>query len=169
MRWLVRHRHGSVHQVNQPAKQPWEGITMSKIDELKSDIERLPGEEVSELFRWLSKKEWENWDKEIEADSEAGKLDFLVCEAHEGKSKGTLKEVVEASHHPSFLDFPCPPTGIRAANCPSKLRAPESEPCPPFPAFQENRETVVREGWNQLPCRRGGGRRGLHLGLGRSS
>ena len=65
---------------------------MSKIDELKADIERLPSEEVSELFRWLSEKEWENWDKEIEADSEAGKLDFLVREAHEGKSKGTLKE-----------------------------------------------------------------------------
>ena len=45
---------------------------MSKIDELKVDIERLPGEEVAELFRWLSEKEWENWDEEIKADSQAG-------------------------------------------------------------------------------------------------
>jgi len=66
---------------------------MSKIDELKEDIEKLPSEELAELFRWLSEKEWENWDKEIEADSQAGRLDFLVREAREEKAKGTLKEM----------------------------------------------------------------------------
>lgn len=66
---------------------------MSKIDELKADIERLPSEEMAELFRWLSNKEWESWDREIAADSQAGKLDFLVREAHEAKAKGTLKEI----------------------------------------------------------------------------
>jgi hypothetical protein len=60
---------------------------MSKIDELKADIERLPSEELAELFP--SEKEWEIWDKEIEADSQAGRLDFLVREAHEEKAKGT--------------------------------------------------------------------------------
>ena len=62
---------------------------MSKIDELKADFERLPSEELAELFRWLSEKEWESWDKEIAADPDAGKLDFLVREAHEEKAKGT--------------------------------------------------------------------------------
>jgi len=74
----------------------WEvlkGNAMSKIDELKADIERLPSEEMAELFRWLSKKEWESWDREIEADSQAGKRDFLAREAHEEKAKGTLKEI----------------------------------------------------------------------------
>jgi Fe-S cluster biosynthesis and repair protein YggX len=66
---------------------------MSKIDELKADIERLPGEEAAELFRWLSEKEWERWEKEIEADSRAGRLDFLVREAREEKAKGTLREI----------------------------------------------------------------------------
>ena len=56
---------------------------MSKVDELKSEIERLPTEEFSELVRWLSEKDWERWDKQIEADSEAGKLDFLEREALE--------------------------------------------------------------------------------------
>jgi len=68
---------------------------MSKIDELKADIERLPGEEVSELFRWLCEKECESWDKEIEADSEAGKLDFLVREAQKGKARFRGKELVD--------------------------------------------------------------------------
>jgi hypothetical protein len=53
---------------------------MSKVDELKTEIERLPEKEFTELVRWLSERDWERWDKEIEADSEAGKLDFLVRE-----------------------------------------------------------------------------------------
>jgi hypothetical protein len=57
---------------------------MSKIDELKADIEGLPSEELAELFP--SEKEWENWDKEIEADSQAGRLDFLAREAHQRRS-----------------------------------------------------------------------------------
>jgi hypothetical protein len=66
---------------------------MSKIDEFKADIERLPSEQLAEPFRWLSEKEWENWDREIEADSQSGRLDFLVREAHAEKAKGTLKEL----------------------------------------------------------------------------
>jgi hypothetical protein len=71
----------------------WEGKTMSKIDELKAEIESLPSEEFAEIFRWLSEKDWERWDKEIEADSQAGRLDFLVREAREEKAKGTLKDL----------------------------------------------------------------------------
>jgi hypothetical protein len=74
-------------------RQRGKGNTMSKIDELKADIEKLPSEEFAELVRWLSEKEWESWDKEIEADAQAGRLDFLMREAHEEKSKGTLKEL----------------------------------------------------------------------------
>ena len=66
---------------------------MSKIDELKAEIESLPNEEFAEIFRWLSEKDWERWDKEIEADSQSRKLDFLVREAREEKAKGTLKDL----------------------------------------------------------------------------
>jgi hypothetical protein len=73
--------------------QRWKENTMSKIDELKTDIERLSSEEAAELFRWLSEREWESWDKEMEADSQSGRLDFLVREALHEKAKGTLKEL----------------------------------------------------------------------------
>ena len=73
--------------------QRWKGNTMSKVDELKAEIERLPSQEFAELFRWLSEKDWERWDQEIEADSQAGRLDFLVREAGEEKAKGTLKDL----------------------------------------------------------------------------
>ena len=66
---------------------------MSKIDQLKAEIESLPNEEFTEISRWLSEKDWERWDKEIEADSQAGRLDFLVREAREEKTKGTLQDL----------------------------------------------------------------------------
>ena len=66
---------------------------MSKVDDLKTAIERLPREEFTELVRWLSAKDWEQWDREIEADSRTGKLDFLVREALDAKTKGSLKDL----------------------------------------------------------------------------
>ncbi len=66
---------------------------MSKIDELKAEIERLPSEEFAEIFRWLSEKDWEKWDKEIEPDSLAGKLDYLEREARQEKAKGKLRDL----------------------------------------------------------------------------
>ena len=66
---------------------------MSKIDSLKAQIESLPSEEFAEIFRWLSEKDWERWDKEIAADSDAGRLDFLEREAREEKAKGKLRDL----------------------------------------------------------------------------
>jgi hypothetical protein len=36
---------------------------------------------------------WEQWDKEIEKDSEEGKLDFLIKEAIDAKLKGYSKSL----------------------------------------------------------------------------
>jgi hypothetical protein len=66
---------------------------MSKIQKLKNEIERLPQEEFTELCRWLSERDWARWDDKITADSEAGKLDFLVREAVDTKAKGNLKDL----------------------------------------------------------------------------
>jgi hypothetical protein len=68
-------------------------MRMAKVDELKTEIERLPPEQFAELARWLSEKDWERWDKEIESGSIAGKLDFLVRDALDAKAKGTLKDL----------------------------------------------------------------------------
>jgi hypothetical protein len=54
---------------------------MSNLNELKSRIEALPAEDFTEIYRWMSEIDWRMWDKEIEADSEAGKLDFLMRHA----------------------------------------------------------------------------------------
>ncbi len=63
---------------------------MSKVEELKAQIESLPSEDFAELYRWLAEKDGERWDAEIENDSEAGRLDFLIREAREEKAQGSL-------------------------------------------------------------------------------
>jgi hypothetical protein len=61
------------------------------IDALKKAIETLPDEDYAKLRKWFSEKDWRKWDKQIAADSRAGKLDFLVRDAFEGKRKGKLR------------------------------------------------------------------------------
>ncbi len=66
---------------------------MSKVDEIKAEIERLPEGQVAELYRWLTEKDWANWDAQIEADSRNGKLDFLISEARREKANNQLKDL----------------------------------------------------------------------------
>jgi Enoyl-(Acyl carrier protein) reductase len=66
---------------------------MSKLEKIQAAIESLSEEEYSRLREWFSEKDWEQWDKEIEVDSQSGKLDFLVEEALEEKSQGRLKDL----------------------------------------------------------------------------
>jgi len=66
---------------------------VSRIDQLKAEIDSLPSEEIAELFRWLSEKDWDRWDSEVDADSRNRKLDFLIEEARAEKAKGGLKDL----------------------------------------------------------------------------
>jgi len=66
---------------------------MSRVEQLKHEIESLSSEEFAEVYRWLSEKDWEAWDKEIEADSQSGRLELLLREARREKSEGTLRKL----------------------------------------------------------------------------
>ena len=66
---------------------------MTKVDKIKAAIEALPEEDYVHLRQWFSEKDWEKWDRQIEADSESGRLDFLIKEALDERRKGKLKEL----------------------------------------------------------------------------
>jgi len=66
---------------------------MSKVNKIMAAIESLPEKEYVQLRRWFSERDWEKWDRQIELDSESGKLDFLIREAHGEKTKGSLREL----------------------------------------------------------------------------
>jgi hypothetical protein len=58
---------------------------MSRVEEIKQAIDTLPEEDYVQLRQWFSEKDWHKWDAQIAADSESGKLDFLLKEALEDK------------------------------------------------------------------------------------
>ena len=63
---------------------------MTTVTEIQKAIESLPKADYARLKRWVDEYDWEQWDREIEADSEEGRLDFLLDEAAEAKRQGTL-------------------------------------------------------------------------------
>ena len=69
---------------------------MRTVAEIKRDILDLPEAEYAELMVWLDERcesKWNEWDRQIEADVAAGRLDFLAEEALEAKRNGTLRNL----------------------------------------------------------------------------
>jgi len=52
-----------------------------EVEEIKAAIEELPGAEFVEIRKWVAERDWQIWDRELETDSKAGRLDFLIKEA----------------------------------------------------------------------------------------
>ena len=61
------------------------------VAEIKQAILDLPRAEYAELVEWLDELAEDPWDRQIEEDSKAGKLDFLKAQAQEAKEKGELR------------------------------------------------------------------------------
>ena len=66
---------------------------MMQVEQLQREIEALPPKEFIRLRQWFADKDWERWDKQIEKDSAAGKLDFLVQEALSAKAHRKLRDL----------------------------------------------------------------------------
>ena len=66
---------------------------MAKLEEIKATIASLPEEEYAELQRWFANRDWARWDKEIESDSAACRLELLHEEAEQEKREGYLDEL----------------------------------------------------------------------------
>ena len=64
---------------------------MLRLEQLFVEIESLPTEDYTRLRRWFSERDWGKWDALIEADSQLGKLDFLINEARSEKQQGELR------------------------------------------------------------------------------
>ena len=62
---------------------------MTKLEKIEQDISSLDPNDVRKLADWLDEYKAELWDRQMEADAKAGKLDKLIaearCEIAEGK------------------------------------------------------------------------------------
>ena len=65
---------------------------MTKVQLIQEEIEKLDPEEWAKLYAWMLERDWEEWDRQIEEDAAAGKLDKLVKEAREADARGESTE-----------------------------------------------------------------------------
>ena len=65
---------------------------MSRVEEIEAAIDGLPPEEYRRIAEWFRVREQMRWDEQMDADSSAGKLDFLFDEAESESVKGLLRE-----------------------------------------------------------------------------
>jgi hypothetical protein len=61
---------------------------MTQIEELERAVTTLSSAEYRRFRKWFLQRDWEAWDRQIEEDSDSGKLDFLLKEAEKEKSEG---------------------------------------------------------------------------------
>jgi hypothetical protein len=70
------------------------------VSEIERAIEALPSEELAELTAWFAERDGDAWDKQIEADARAGKLDALAAKARASHRAGKSR--------PLSANFPVP-------------------------------------------------------------
>jgi len=64
---------------------------MSTVAEIEKAIQKLTPQEIKAVADWLQEFREEMWDRQIEADAKAGKLDKLMEEAKQDYRAGRCK------------------------------------------------------------------------------
>lgn len=66
---------------------------MSELEQLEQKIQNLPADELAKFRAWFIEFDHLIWDKQIETDSKAGKLDGLIAEALADFKAGKAREI----------------------------------------------------------------------------
>jgi hypothetical protein len=68
-------------------------MVMRKVEELENEVQQLNPDELAAFRDWFRKYDSDEWDKEIEGDILAGRLDRLAEEAIATHRAGRTKEI----------------------------------------------------------------------------
>lgn len=66
---------------------------MSKVEFLEREVAKLTPQELAAFRQWFAKYDADTWDRQIESDVKAGKLDRLADEALASHERGETKGV----------------------------------------------------------------------------
>jgi hypothetical protein len=66
---------------------------MTKVEKIEQDIQKLNRDELLAFRRWFREYDSDEWDRQIEKDVRAGKLDSLAEEALAAHRAGKSKEL----------------------------------------------------------------------------
>ena len=64
---------------------------MTAIAEIQKGILTLSEDDYVQLRKWFAELDWDRWDRQIEWDSENGRLDFLISELTKDIEKNLLR------------------------------------------------------------------------------
>ena len=83
--WLRLRKHAVV--LERIASSRW-FPAVSTVQEIESAAEQLAPEDFAKLATWINRRQAETWDRQIEADAQAGRLDKFIDEALEDLRAG---------------------------------------------------------------------------------
>lgn len=63
------------------------------ITEIKTAVTQLSQNELAELIEWLDEFQESQWDKQIEEDLKAGRLDHLIEQAEKAFDEGKCRQI----------------------------------------------------------------------------
>jgi len=66
---------------------------MTKVEALGREVERLTREELAAFRDWFVEYDWQAWDRDLEQDIAAGKLDKFGAEVLEEHKRGKTREI----------------------------------------------------------------------------
>lgn len=70
-----------------------EVTVMRKVEEIEEQVRNLSTAELAEFRKWYAEFDAQAWDKQLEADVKAGKLDALGETARRARREGKSKEL----------------------------------------------------------------------------
>ena len=66
---------------------------MSTLIEIEAAIEKLPNQDFRRLHEWIAERDQQHWDKQLEEDVAAGRLDRFAEEAIADFQAGRFKDL----------------------------------------------------------------------------
>lgn len=66
---------------------------MSKIEQLEREIEKLSRAQLAKFREWFHRHDAAEWDRQVEADAQAGRLDALADKALAAHKTGKTKDL----------------------------------------------------------------------------
>lgn len=66
---------------------------MTKVEALEREVENLTPEELTAFRQWFVEHDWQAWDRQIEQDAAAGRLDKFAAEALAEFERGETREI----------------------------------------------------------------------------
>ena len=72
---------------------------MTTLTQIEAAIKQLPKSELHQLATWLQNYVDDEWDKQLEEDFEAGKLDGLIAQAEADIVSGHVRDLDEVIYN----------------------------------------------------------------------